>query len=360
MGRSELVARLRCALLGCALLGCALLAGCTVPGELLTDRPCPCADGWSCDPDTNLCVEGELPPPEDAGPPADTGAGDDASTADSGPGDAGPVDAGPPEPPPSVPTTCWSRAETCDWTADFELVLGDPSVIATADPQRNVTFSPDGCELYSSDTSRGYVATRSGPGAAFGPSVPLPGLEAEPASRPSITPDGLQLYFQRPGATLYETWRATRPRRGGSWLSPELVPELTREDAHDYDGILAPHGLRFYWSPSAGGDQDVWMAERASLSAPFGSAGPVPLLSGAGRQSEPAVTADERLVVLLVGDSLSYATRPHWRAPWSPPLLAPGAPLVAPDETESTVSPDGCEVLVQLDRRMTYLVYQAR
>lgn len=70
------------------------------------------------------------------------------------------------------------------------------------------------------------------------------------------------------------------------------------------------------------------MAERATLEVPFEEGAPVGGFSMAGNQSEPAVTADERVAVLLVGESLSYATREHWRAPWGPALLVPGAPLI--------------------------------
>ena len=54
---------------GAGLLACGWLAGCTVDDLTLTDKSCPCTDGWQCDTSANRCVPaGSLP--IDAGPDA--------------------------------------------------------------------------------------------------------------------------------------------------------------------------------------------------------------------------------------------------------------------------------------------------
>lgn len=165
-----------------------LLTACTVPDGLLDDRPCPCLEGWVCDATRNVCVEGDLPP-VDAGRDEDGGALADGGPGDAAAADASAMDAGPPEPPPAVDTTCWLRAETCDWTGDFELVPGDPAVIGFATLSRNPAFSPDGCELYSTRSAGAFVASRENAGDAFGPSAEVSGLEGTGAGKASITPE---------------------------------------------------------------------------------------------------------------------------------------------------------------------------
>ncbi|MFK7986316.1 MAG: LamG-like jellyroll fold domain-containing protein [Sandaracinaceae bacterium] len=69
-----------------------LMTGCVVPGELLDEKPCPCAPGYRCV-DGVRCEEGAA---QDAGTP-DAGVGDagtDAATPDAGTPDAGSPDAG--------------------------------------------------------------------------------------------------------------------------------------------------------------------------------------------------------------------------------------------------------------------------
>jgi len=63
-----------------AALAAVTLAGCTVPDDLLDDRPCPCIEGWVCV--TDVCVrESEAP---DGGAMVDAFAEPDASTVDGG------------------------------------------------------------------------------------------------------------------------------------------------------------------------------------------------------------------------------------------------------------------------------------
>jgi len=110
---------------GVLLLVTTLCAACVVGDVDFDNKRCPCDDGWYCDGEREVCVEGAAPDAGramdagsdgggmDAGvPPIDGGedAGADGGT-DAGPADAGPPDAGP------DPTACddaLSGAIFCD------------------------------------------------------------------------------------------------------------------------------------------------------------------------------------------------------------------------------------------------------
>jgi hypothetical protein len=64
----------------------ALAAACTIPEVDLNDRPCPCVDGWTCNPTTMRC---ERSPGTDAGPRVDAPASIDAPLGDGNTGTDG-------------------------------------------------------------------------------------------------------------------------------------------------------------------------------------------------------------------------------------------------------------------------------
>jgi len=133
-------------------LGLLALPGCFAPLDL-SHRSCPCTDGWSCDPATQLCVQGAIDAAtpidahgtddasvdaatRDAAQPVDTGI-DAAETPDTGV-DAGPRDAGH-DAAPSVDAAVVCTARLCD---DFESSTANrvpPWDWTDGDPSRSTT-----------------------------------------------------------------------------------------------------------------------------------------------------------------------------------------------------------------------------
>lgn len=110
------------------LLCCLLVGGCTVPGIDLKQRRCPCAEGWVCDEERDLCVE-LLPDAGDgradaAQPPADAS---DTSPPDGGPDASQPVpmDAGPDATPPQDGGQDASMDPAMDASMDAAMDAGD-------------------------------------------------------------------------------------------------------------------------------------------------------------------------------------------------------------------------------------------
>jgi len=155
-------------------------------GEVdLTDKHCPCADGYVCDPTTNLCVEMAAPDAAamDSGVSSDTGTASDGgrsdgrwsldtSTSDStvptdtgSPADAGPADTGSPAdtgvPPdtstPPTDTTCDGPLGAYDWCDGFEMTgFGryDDSFSGSGSSDRVTSPTYRGVGAYHAHTTR--------------------------------------------------------------------------------------------------------------------------------------------------------------------------------------------------------------
>lgn len=198
-----------------------------------------------------------------------------------------------------------------------------------------------------------WTATRASPGAAWGAPVLVPGINsANDDTTPDLSGDGLVLMFasNRPGgAGLYDLYRATRASRDAAWSAPVRIVELA-SDADEFAGATTADRLRlvfasaraggvgggdlyeaertsaegawstpltisidstaddsapwlagdgrtlYFGSDRAGGQgqQDVWMATRATPTAPWTTPAPVTELNGTENDSDPWLSPDQR------------------------------------------------------------------
>ena len=208
---------------------------------------------------------------------------------------------------------------------------------------------------------------RTDPDAAFGAPIIVAGIE-EPMSlegRTSVADDRRQAVFSsnRGAAGFYELFMVRRDLPSDPWGAPEPLPMVGVPMVDNFDGVLAPHGLRFYWAPQSPGEgQHIHVASRPDIDGELVGEGVLGELFGL-EESEPAVTADGRTIVYIaysdVSSDLMFATRADWRVPFGAPMQVPGSFLDAGHEAESTVSPDGCEVILRRSGMAHYLVYEA-
>ncbi|MCA9607463.1 MAG: hypothetical protein KC619_17775 [Myxococcales bacterium] len=322
--------------------------GCSLSGDLFEELPCPCGSGWTCDDARDVCVREDT---FDAG--ATDGSVTDAASTDGG------IDAGPEGPPPPVATTCWLRAETCDWTVrGFTLVEDTSAGSFTNGLAENATFSPDGCRVYYAEDGDLHRVERTGPGMPFGPVVSLDSVNTMEAveEAPSIGPDGLELFFASDDGTRGQrsVYRAIRAAPDLPFEPRVRVASTATPGERGWEPRIAPHGLRLYYAPT-GAVQFIHVLERRALGDELGPPISVPLdgVEPAYATNRPSVTHDDRVLVgvqQVTGDILTrrpfYATRPDWQASWSrvAPLPAVTGMTVIIDVA---VSPDGCEVLAR-------------
>ena len=207
-------------------------------------------------------------------------------------------------------------------------------VVNSASVEASASITSDGLELYFySDRLGGYGendlcvtkrATRDspwGPPTNLGPNVNSSNLE----SYPSVSSDGLELYFQsnRPGGyggrDLYVSRRATR---NDPWGPAANLGPAVNSPAEETEPCLSPDGLLlFFYStrPGGHGDSDLWMTRRASRSAPWEA--PVnlgPVVNGPTQQGHPCLAPDgSALYFARVNASGNWT---YWQAPITPIL----------------------------------------
>ncbi len=101
-------------------------------------------------------------------------------------------------------------------------------------------------------------------------------------AEPSLTGDGLEFFFtsNRPGSLGGKSiWHATRASVNDAWGSP--VPLTTIDSAnHEQSPSLTDDGLWLFFSSNRGGNFDIYVAGRSTRQSPFGAPVRVAELSG--------------------------------------------------------------------------------
>lgn len=89
---------------------------------------------------------------------------------------------------------------------------------------------------------------------------------------PCISSDGLSLYFE--SDRVYEEvdiWVATRQTIFHSWGTPTNLGLTVNGGGHDGSPSLSPNGLILFFASTRQGSYDVWMTVRATTSALWGT-----------------------------------------------------------------------------------------
>jgi serine/threonine protein kinase/Tol biopolymer transport system component len=142
-------------------------------------------------------------------------------------------------------------------------------------------ISHDGLTLYFGSGRPGgvgewdiYASTREAIEASWGDPVNLGAVinSVSDESSPSITPDGLTLYFQSKrlggegGVDLYVT---TRSSPSNSWSPAVNLGPTVNHPGHDNFPCISDDGLRLYFSHYFPNTVELWVTTRASLADPW-------------------------------------------------------------------------------------------
>ncbi len=180
----------------------------------------------------------------------------------------------------------------------------------TAGGEADPTTTPDELELFFSGNRDGpnclYQATRSTPTEPWGAPTRLNALCPVPSVAPSLSADGLTLYYN----TTEEAFGvgtvmvSVRASRSDAFGAPAPVPSFTGGEPHSHFGYpsLSPDGLRLFVSTGAS-QLDIWLASRESTDQAFGAPAPVSELNSAALDGDASVTADGSELFLASGRS---------------------------------------------------------
>jgi hypothetical protein len=161
------------------------------------------------------------------------------------------------------------------------------------------TLSADGLEMFfqSNRTSNNdvYRSTRPSTTAAWGAPVRVPELSAagNSESGPELSSDGRRIWFSRLTVSAsWEIFTATRSAPGATWSTPVVVAEVNSAGADSAPQVTADGLTMFFSREVAGLDREIMTATRATTTAPWSSAQAIPRFSSTADDDNPTVTGD--------------------------------------------------------------------
>ncbi len=145
---------------------------------------------------------------------------------------------------------------------------------------------------------------------------------------PSISPDGLTLYYnsnRAGGYGSFDLWMATRIAKEDTWGQPENLGSTVNSSARDMFPSISADGLTLYFSSNRSGIYDLWVTTRATKDDPWSS--PVILGSQVGSGFGPNISADGLSLYFGSPRSSGYGIDDIWvstritkDAPWQTPV----------------------------------------
>jgi hypothetical protein len=266
--------------------------------------------------------------------------------------------------------------------ADF--TFGTPTnmgpIVNSSARDQGPSISGDGLELYFSSTRSGsagrydlWVATRPTASDPWGEPVNLgPTVNSsDPEWAPSISADGLSLYFNSPrpggyGGSWGDIWVTTRATKDDAWASPVNLGSTVNSSYQDITpGISADELELFFTSnrPGGLGNQDMWVSRRGTKDDPWDTSVNLgPIVNSSANEHDASISADGRM--LFSGDyqtgpfrtggygagDMWIMTRATVSDPWSIPVnLGPTINSSAFDG-HPVVSADGSTIFFMSDR----------
>jgi len=230
---------------------------------------------------------------------------------------------------------------TNPYIAEADLVFGTPInlglLINTSPADFCPSISSDGLTLYfSREDGNIWVAQRTTvnsewePASNLGPVVNSPYVDGGAC----ISADGLELYFvsDRPGGSGEpDIWVTRRATKSDVWGLPTNLGEPLNSASRDVGQCLSADGLQFYFSsnrPDGFGDFDLYVTTRETKDEPWGV--PVNLGSTVNSSSSdefPNISANGLLLFFAStrpggygGRDLWLSTRAAKDAPWEEPV----------------------------------------
>jgi len=181
---------------------------------------------------------------------------------------------------------------------------------------------------------------------------------------PSISADGLELYFQsrRPGGyTAFDIWVAKRASLDDPWGESVNLGPLVNSGKDNWSHGISADGLEFYFEANRDGNiggVDIWMAVRETKDDPWGE--PVnlgPTVNSSVNDACPNISTDGLELYFRSKRPGGYGRhdlwvckRPTTEDPWGNPVNL-GPTINSPDvESGPCISADGLALFFSSDR----------
>jgi Tol biopolymer transport system component len=205
--------------------------------------------------------------------------------------------------------------------ANADFTFGEPTnlgpAINSADLEVVPSISPDGLELYFIRAGEAWVARRETPDAEWEPASSLGSTvnSLSDAGIPCISADGLSLYFtsKRPGGSGdSDLWVTRRATHNDPWGDPENLGPTINSASMDWHSSISTDGLELYFSsnrPSGYGGDDLWVTRRATTDTPWGEPENLgSILNSSEHDACPSISADDLLLFFTSWQSDGYGS----------------------------------------------------
>jgi Tol biopolymer transport system component len=217
------------------------------------------------------------------------------------------------------------------WLDDAGPALSSPQPLTalTSDgEERDPWITPDGLQLYF-DRNPGihlnydiYAAARTSPAGEFASPAAVDNLDTSADdSRASLDGDGTLLALSSNRATgkfqIFVSTRgdATQPFPSPSSPDQAMVISVNANADNLYDPFLSSDGLRLYLAPAViGAAQQVAVATRTAGGS-FGAWTPLAMINSGAGEADPALSPDERVIVFTSSRTVAGFARTNlWYA----------------------------------------------
>lgn len=257
-----------------------------------------------------------------------------------------------------------------DGATDAKLPLGPwnpPTPVAiTAVADDDPSLTGDQLELYFNRTNDIFVTKRAAITDPWGAITLVAELSSatDTETTPEITYDGLTIFLASNRAPLtgaLDLYVATRASRAAAFGTPTKVTELTT--AQREAASATGDGLRIVFESNRNGNNDTFLAERPTAGVAFGTPVPVDAVNTASSDGNPMLSADG-LELYINSDrsgnnELYVATRATTADPFGVPVLIAELSDPAADDQDPWISPDGRTLYFTSSRDGTTRLWQA-
>jgi Tol biopolymer transport system component len=259
--------------------------------------------------------------------------------------------------------TCWDQ-----WTSGT-IAMATPQRIAelvSTMPQGNPSLSSDGLTLYFDRGNALYASRRASLDTPWQSPLRLDAIDGGTSEgRLTVTAADSLVVFASNRTTHTELW-TTRHTGDAQFDAPSqsLVTALV-SSANALDPELSADGLRLYYAPYDTVTQRIVVASRASTSDAFAAPTALPELQISSAIGDPSLSPDELVIAFSSGTTMAdndlyYATRPDRASSFGTPVQIPGVNASGVSDNDVELSRDGCEIYFTSARGGLNELYLAR